>query len=145
MLVLLSIIDTTLSTSFASAAPIESLSLHKISADYPVPNVIDIAGAFLNGWDNVNSPIVSQVNTDGTISIAVAEEKKDVYIYEFDADYRLQKQIILTRELPLFGSYAKDTEGNYYILFGQGVEENQGDATVALLVKYDSSGRNSKI
>ncbi|MFD0681200.1 MULTISPECIES: copper amine oxidase N-terminal domain-containing protein [unclassified Paenibacillus] len=141
--IIIVILLSSLMSTAAAAASGESappLSIQRIPVEHPVKNVIDNTAAYLNGWNSVMSPLVMQVNADGTTSVGVAEEKGPIHIYELDADYGVSKHLTIRRELPLFGSYAKDREGNYYILFGQELEENQEKETAILLAKYRSTG-----
>ncbi len=86
--------------------------------------------------------IVTFVNNDGSITVC-SEDSKDnsiVHINEFDSNSNLKNSLKITKELPMFGSFTKDNNGNYYIVYGKEVEEEDKTTDNIILVKYDSNG-----
>lgn len=70
-----------------------------------------------------------------------AIDSENIYIARFDENYKLTDTIKITKELPLFGTAVCDGKGNYYILYGACVEEDEKASKNIVIVKYSNTGR----
>ncbi|GGG08138.1 hypothetical protein [Paenibacillus abyssi] len=66
-----------------------------------------------------------------------------IYIQQFAADFSKLEETTVRMELPLFGGFHMDDDGNYYIVYGQENMEESDDKTVYRVVKYDASWTNT--
>lgn len=82
------------------------------------------------------------IDYKGNLNIVYeAADSENIYIARFDENYRVTDTVKITRELPLFGTAVCDDKGNYYILYGANVEENEKESENVVIVKYDYSGK----
>lgn len=82
------------------------------------------------------------IDYKGNLNIVYEDtDRNDLYIARFDEKYRVKDTIKIIKELPLFGTAICDEKGNYYIIFGAGVEEDDKDAANVIIAKYDYTGK----
>ena len=84
--------------------------------------------------------VVTLVDNNNNINVAFFYDKK-VYVQRYDADMKEQTMIWLDSSFadPLFGDVACDSEGNYYVVWGQ--NDTKGDNIYTISVaKYDNGG-----
>ena len=112
-----------------------------INTDYNVIFSIE-GGIFPRADANGLTPIImTHVGDDGSISVCSPDiDNQTVYIYEYSSDMQHKKTLRFNNELPKFGAFTKDKEGNYYVFYGKNVEENEKNTVNMVLVKYNGEG-----
>jgi hypothetical protein len=70
-----------------------------------------------------------------------AVDSENIYITRFDDNYTVTDTIKIARELPIFGTAICDDKGNYYILYGAGVEEYDRMSENIVIAKYNYEGK----
>lgn len=82
------------------------------------------------------------IDPNGNLNIVYEAADSDyICIVRLDKNYRVADTLKIPRELPLFGTAACDDKGNYYILYGAYVDENDKNSENIAIVKYDCKGR----
>lgn len=100
---------------------------------------------YLFSYNVTGYPMTSTfIANDGTISVFVGKPFDDkTIIYEYDSSMKFLRKLTLPRELPLFGAFTRDKEGNYYVLSGQEFKEelpHDSQLISTILAKYDENG-----
>lgn len=124
-------------------------STYRKNVNYTPANVVDSYESTERGFGFLEnrlstSPIDLITNDDGTFTVCVnpenEEDKKYVYIHEFDKNKLCYKSLKIEKMLPKFGSFIKDND-YYYIFFGSDIEAKSDKITKNMaLVKYNLEG-----
>ena len=128
-------------------SPDYNLKFTTRNLDYTIGNNYDTSGLYLR-YDAPLPTVVTHTNDDGTISVAVFNDDKnldDIYIYEYSSDLEFIEIVSLKKEFPLAGAFTKDFDGNYYVFYANDVEEGAHYEHNMALVKYDRWGMKENI
>ncbi|GMK42376.1 hypothetical protein PCCS19_54350 [Paenibacillus sp. CCS19] len=103
--------------------------------------VIGLYDDFLDSYADLAPSIVSYVNPDGTVNVGWVDTKSSsIKIAAMDQQLKRTNVLTFKMEMPNFGTFTKDDQGNYYILWGRWVEEDQQDKPSVQISKYSSTG-----
>ena len=112
-----------------------------VGVDFTPRSIVDNSTSFLARWSSVSS-ITSVQNPDGSYAVAAENAARTaVYLLEINnSSGAITKEFKIDNLLPLFGGFTKDTFGNYYLFFGQNIDDSDTITKNLILAKYNSSG-----
>ncbi|MBQ2811917.1 MAG: hypothetical protein IJE63_01590, partial [Clostridia bacterium] len=93
-----------------------------------------------DGYDHGYVPTVTAVqNSDGSYAVCVDQTDGTLKIVETDGK-KATNEIIIEKELVDFGAFTKGTDGTYYVLFGNRIDDGDQSKTALRLVNYNADG-----
>jgi hypothetical protein len=106
--------------------------------DFAIGDSIDNSGNKYIGYAGRLPTVLTLVNDDGEVSVALCNEKtKTTFVYEYTSGAKLKTILKFQNELSILGAFTKDRDGNYYFFYA----EPQGKSTENMaMVKYDKAG-----
>lgn len=89
------------------------------------------------------APTALKVGDNGNITVCAEplDGNLPIGFFELDTTMAVIKRVDIEREMPLFGNFIRDGDGNFYVFFARAVQENETDARNMVLVKYDKDGK----
>ena len=94
---------------------------------------------YVSHTGNYGSPLKSYLteSPDGGLMRVQAGTNIDGYLIEYySMDYKLQSQMLVSTELPIFGQFY-ETDDNYFIISGQNNPDSSADVECYRITKYD--------
>lgn len=87
--------------------------------------------------------IVTVKNANGGLSIAWKESTKNIlHLMELNSSLSLVNELKIKMKFPKFGGFAKDEDGNYFVLFAKDNKDGDFSSNVQL-IKFNSRGQES--
>jgi hypothetical protein len=107
---------------------------------FVIGSSVDMSGNQYIGYAGELPTLFTVVNTDGTISVALSDNKaQQTYVYEYRPDMTLARSRQFPNERTTLGAFTKDTDGNYYFFYAANAA-GQNNSNMAM-VKYDRDGK----
>ncbi|NLK75680.1 MAG: hypothetical protein GX288_10400 [Clostridiales bacterium] len=89
------------------------------------------------GYSAKVSPISEFFDYEGNYNTIYESENK-INLVKYSKDFKSIRTYSTEKPYPLFGGAISDSQGNYYIVYGQNNETDHGHYVVLSVVKYDS-------
>jgi len=120
---------------------IPHVQTQSIQTDTPIRSVIDGGQGFLHSYADLAPAIVTYVNEDGKVNVGWDDQANGkINIATLDANLKPQDTISIKKEMPLFGTFTKDEQGHFYVLWGQEMKEDEKDKASIKISKYAETG-----
>lgn len=93
-----------------------------------------------DGYDHGYVPTITAVqNSDGSYAVCINQTDGTLKIVETDGK-KITGEITIEKELVDFGAFTKGTDGTYYVLFGNKIDDGDQSKTALRLVNYNADG-----
>ncbi|MGO4542495.1 stalk domain-containing protein [Paenibacillus sp. 2TAB19] len=112
-----------------------------IKVDGSIRSTVGQGADFLASYDYLAPSVVTFVNPDGTLNVGWDDQNSETLkIATLSADLKVTNTFSIKKEMTLMGSYTKDEQGNFYVLWGREVQENEKNAASVKISKYSNAG-----
>lgn len=94
-----------------------------------------------DGYDHGYAPTITAVqNSNGSYTVCVSQTDSTLKIIETDGK-TVTNEITVEKELVDYGAFTKGTDGTYYVLYGNRIDDKNPTRTALRLVNYNSAGK----
>ncbi len=94
-----------------------------------------------DGYDHGYVPNITAVqNSDGSYAVCISQNNGTLKIIETDGK-KVTNEITIEKELVDYGAFTKGTDGTYYVLFGNRIDDGDQSKTSLRLVNYNAKGK----
>ncbi|WP_058303591.1 copper amine oxidase N-terminal domain-containing protein [Gorillibacterium timonense] len=122
--------------------PIAHVQTVRMAAPASLLSTIDRGSDFLSSYSNLTPSVASVVDAAGAVHVAWVDSDKlpRLHLDTYDSTLRKLSSFSLAMEMPLFGSFTLDEQGNVYVLCGKRMEENESALPSVKISKYSPEG-----
>lgn len=130
-----------------SAGVISGFAAEEKPLEACVSQLIDVAAKdndniyASGGYGHGYVPNITAVqNADGSYAVCINQTDGTLKIIETDGK-KVTSEITVEKELVDFGAFTKGTDGTYYVLFGNRIDDGDQSKTALRLVNYNAQGK----